>query len=61
MTATKDYLKSVIAEAANKGVGLSVSDVRVEETKVVVELAINGEAEQSPFWRAVLEQWSSDD
>ena len=60
MTATKDYLKSVIAEAAQKGVGLGVTRVRIEDSKVTVEMVINGEAEKSLFWQAVLEHQDED-
>lgn len=53
-TATKQYFRSMIADATQKALNITVKEVRLEEGKVLVELDLG--AGEGPFWDAVKEQ-----
>jgi hypothetical protein len=58
MTATKDYFTQQIAESVSKALGLPVSDVQlVNKNGVRLTVDIEGPGAESPFWKAVLEQY----
>jgi len=55
-SATKDFFLSEIAAALQKAVPLPIERIALQDGKVSVVLAIDGEQALTPFWLAALEQ-----
>jgi hypothetical protein len=58
MSASKTYFKEQITEALTKALGLPVSGLElINGNEIQIIINIEGPGAESPFWKAVLEQY----
>lgn len=57
MSAVKDYLQQQMADSLSKSLGLPLQSVQLDGETLTLKLALNGQSEEQPFWRAVKEAY----
>ena len=55
-TAANEFLKSQIAEAVTKALGLPINSIDVKNGELSIKMEIAGDGANNLFWKAVLEQ-----